>query len=236
MVRLSMKDLHAVVDGAPKWSLRPEFVLPLLLLCADAAFIGIHLLHNYYGRPADPIYSLGRERGYAEVYQYLKLFWLVVLFGMLAVTRRQLVHVGWMALLAGILIDDSFALHEQYGLQAAEMLGLQPALGLRARDLGELIFLAAAGAALLTALGLTYLTANAAERQFSKRLVRLIALLVFFGIVVDAVHSIARGTWASTPLGVLEDGGEMVMVSLILGVVFSQTLVWTAAARAESDA
>jgi hypothetical protein len=211
--------------GAPKRFLSAGYLFALLLFCADAVFISIHLFNIYADRP-DPIYSLGRERGYAELFQYLKLFWLALLFAILAHHRKQMVHVGWMTLFAAILIDDSFALHERYGLRLAETLGLEPALGLRARDIGELLFLAAAGAALVAALGLTLLAADPADRQFSMRLGRLVALLAFFGVIADAAHSVALGTWADTPAGVFEDGGEMVMVSLILGFVFSQVLLW----------
>jgi hypothetical protein len=36
----------------------------------------------------------------------------------------------------------------------------------------------------------------------------------------STAHTIVRNTWAAVPVGVAEDGGELVMVSLMLAAVF----------------
>jgi hypothetical protein len=200
--------------------MRADLLLPLLLLSADLAFIGIHLVYSYTDRLSDPLHSLERERGYAEQFQYVKLYWLVVLSGLLAAVRRQLIHLVWMVVFAALLIDNSFGLHEAYGFRVARALGVEPRLGLRPADIGELLVLAAAGAALLAGLTAAYMGANAAERRFSLRIACLGAGLAFFGGVLDAVHTIVQDTWAAVPIGAAEDGGELVMISLILSVVF----------------
>ena len=200
--------------------MRANLLLPLLLLSADLAFVSIHLVYSYTNWLADPMHSLERERGYAEQFQYVKLYWLVMLSGLLAAGRRQLIHVAWMAVFAVILIDDAFGLHESYGFRLARTLGLEPLLGLRQTDVGELLVLAAGGTALLAGLAAAYIAAGAAERRYSLQIAGLGAGLAFFGGVLDAVHTIARNTWAAVPVGVAEDGGELVMVSLMLAAVF----------------
>ena len=200
--------------------MRADLLLPLLLLSADVAFIGIHLVYSYTDWLADPMHSLERERGYAEQFQYVKLYWLVVLSALLAALRRQLIHIAWMVVFAAILIDDSFGLHESYGFRLARALELEPLLGLRQTDIGELLVLAAAATTLLAGLTAAYIGASATERRLSIRLAGLGAGLAFFGGVLDAVHTLVQHTWAAVPVGVAEDGGELVMVSLMLAAVF----------------
>jgi hypothetical protein len=195
-------------------------LLLLLLLSTDFAFIGIHLVYSSTNWLSDPMYSLYRDRGYAELFQYVKLYWLVLLFGLLAAVRRQLIHLVWMVVFAAILIDDCFSLHEAHGFRLASAVGLEPMLGLRARDIGEFLILTAAGATLLASLTAAYLRADAAERRLSRRVASLGMGLVFVGGVLDAVHAMVRGTRAAVPVGVAEDGGELVIVSLMLSVVF----------------
>ena len=166
------------------------------------------------------MYSLYRERGYAEQFQYVKLYWLVLLFGLLAAERRQLIHLVWMVVFAAILIDDCFSLHEAHGFRVASALGIGPMLGLRRGDIGEFLILMAAGATLLAGLTAVYIRADAAERRVSRRVASLGLGLVFFGGVLDAVHAMVRGTRAAVPVGIAEDGGELVMVSLMLSAVF----------------
>lgn len=194
-------------------------VVLALLLCADAAFVGIHVLHAT-GHLADPLYALDRDRGYPELFQYIKFYWLVLLTLLLAVSRRGVLYLLWAFVFAFLLVDDSFTLHESWGSRLAYRLSLQPVLGLRANDVGELLFVGAVGAVVAAALGLGYLWADAAARRFTARLVVLVAVLAFFGVVVDVLAIFAPEGALSIVLKTTEEAGEMASVSVMLGAVF----------------
>jgi hypothetical protein len=198
---------------------RADAVLLGLLVATDLAFIAVHLVHVSTGYLSNPLNSLERDRGYAEFFQYTKLYWLVLLTGLLAFKHRALIHVGWLVVLAYLLVDDVFFLHETFGAYAAAALGIGSALGLRADDLGELIVTAIAGTTAVTVLGLGYWRSGNAGRTLSRSLFGLLAALAFFGVVVDMIREGLRETFVGTGLGLIEDGGEMLVVSLMVWTV-----------------
>lgn len=70
------------------------------------------------------------------------------------------------------------------------------------------------GVALLAILIPTHLRSNAEARSRSRRLLMLLIALAFFAVVVDMVHILASG-WTARILAVVEDGGELVVLSVI---------------------
>jgi len=62
-------------------------------------------------------------------------------------------------------------------------------------------------------------------RKVSQDIIILILVLVFFGVVIDMADiAIRLGKGVGFALGVIEDGGEMIAVSLILWYVFLRTV------------
>lgn len=192
-------------------------VLLALLIATDLAFCAIHLLHVYSPVANDWLFSIQTDRSYAELFQYIKLFWLVLLLAGLTLSHKAFAYLGWTALFVYLLIDDIFRVHESVGLVLAASLGLPSIVGLRPRDLGELLVSGVAGAALLTLIGLGYLWSTPAQKALSVRLGLLLGMLVFFGVLVDMLHVIVMATpgW-SVALALLEDGGEMLTVSVMV--------------------
>ena len=191
-----------------------------MLVAVDLLFLAVHAVHVYTPYLPSPLNSLERDRGHAEYFQYVKLYWLVILFAVLALRERALVHGAWAAVFAYLLADDAFSIHETYGARVTDALGLGAPLGLNATDLGELVVTGAAGGLLLLLVGSTYLAADDRALRRSRVVLALLAGLAFFGVVVDMVHSAVRETALAHPLGTLEDAGEMLVVSVILATVF----------------
>lgn len=195
----------------------------LLLLGADAFFVGLHLIHRYTDLLPQTAYSIEEDRSYAELLQYAKQASILGLLGLLAVRRRAPAYLGWIALFAYLLLDDAFMIHERLGVALAEALPLRRAAGLRGRDFGELLISGAAGAVLLLVVAIAHRRSAAAERAFARSLVALLAALVVFGVVLDmgqimlwADRSTRR--WADEA-GMLEDGGEMVVMTMLVVLV-----------------
>jgi len=76
----------------------------------------------------------------------------------------------------------------------------------------------------LTSLILFYVRGSGAFKQVTRHLLLLLLTLAFFGIFVDMLHSavkMAKMAWkVRYLLGVVEDGGEMVVMSFIAWYVF----------------
>lgn len=199
----------------------PAGLLLVLLLATDVLLIVAHILwlttpyiHHY-------TYSLVQERGLGEVFQYVKAFWLVVMFSWVAVITRQAGYLSWTVVFGYMGLDDIMQIHEEGGYSLAMRWELPEMLGQRPRDIGELIIFAVAGAIMLVLLAISWFISNETFRQRSITLFKLCGILIFFGIVMDAVHILFLDTALDDVFGTIEDGGELIALSLIVAFVFA---------------
>lgn len=193
--------------------------LLILLLLTDLVFILIHLLFRKY-LFSNPLFSIETDQGYAEVFQYIKEFWILMLLCFMAAKRRQVIYFGWSILFLYLLFDDSLQVHERLGSILSSRLHIQPGFALRPYDIGQIGVSVLFGILLFSVLGFAYFLSNDTAKQVSKRLFMLVLCVAFFGVVVDMLHvAIPAGALI---LGIIEDGGEMVVMSVILSYVFDQ--------------
>jgi len=214
-------------------------VLLALLLLGDAVFVALHLVNSLTPLVSNPLLNIEQDRGFAEVFQYLKFIWIIALLGTLYIKTGRLQYLPWALMFIYLLLDDSMSIHESLGGVLASWLSLTPMLGLRAQDYGELIVTAVAALLIFPALILVYWKGAHSFRQFSQDLGLLLLLLVFFGVGVDMLHVLGNelGHGIGFLLGTIEDGGEMLAVSLCVWYVFLTVLyggtprsrVWTIA-------
>jgi hypothetical protein len=192
-----------------------------LLLAADAVFIALHLWAAE-ARPAHRLLSIEADNSYPEVFQYLKFLWLALLLALLAWRNRALGYLPWGALFLYLLLDDVLRLHEDGGAALSDAWQLPALLGLRSKDLGELAVSALAALALLPPIALAWRRGDAGLRCLSRRLALLLGLLVLVGIGLDLLATALRPVGLPRLLlGTLEDGGEMVVASLMLAAGFA---------------
>lgn len=193
-----------------------ETLLLTLLITTDVIFMVLHVLHRYSGFFIDPQFSLTKDRGFAETFQYLKEGWIALVLLALTLRTPNLLYPGWALLFGYLLLDDLFALHERLGFRISRHLGFPEMLGLRPEDFGEVTVSASAAVFLFALIGVGHYRADPAARSISRSLFALLAGLVFFGVVVDLIHvMLAYPVW----LDLVEDGGEMVMMSAIVWFV-----------------
>lgn len=195
-------------------------VLLALLLALDALLIAADVL-RHGGVLSDPRFAITRERSFGEMIQYAKFAILVVV--LLTAPRRSGGSVAWAVLFVALLVDDSLAVHERLGLRLADRLGL-PAVGpLLPRDLGELVVFAGAAVVWLVPLATVLWRGDQASRALTIALLPPLALLAVFGAGGDLVHSLARGQSFRYVAGLVEDGGELVAVSVLVAVAYFET-------------
>ncbi len=196
-----------------------------LLLLTDICFIVLHIFflldvwNDLYPDPYSNPYSIETDRGFAEFFQYMKEFWCVLLLGLIVVKKRSHLYLSWMLLFLYLLIDDSTSFHETLGLYISNSLGFIPLFRLRGQDFGELIVSASISLFLLGYIGIAYHLGDHLFRKVSKYLIAMLFTLATFGVLIDLVHIMAPVKLSGT-FGLLEDGGEMVVMSVMTTFVF----------------
>lgn len=200
---------------------RRTSILLKLLLCGDLAFFILHFVFALIPGLDNPMFSVEHDKGYPELYQYVKYVWIIVFLVYLALKNRSLQYVSWALVFTYALADDSFQIHENVGGLVAKNLHFAPPFGLRLQDFGELAVSATAGVILLPLLVWAYKSGSQMFRKVFQDMSLLMLALAFFGVVVDMVHSATHlGRKVELILGFVEDGGEMLVVSFILWYVF----------------
>jgi hypothetical protein len=193
----------------------------LLLLVADFAFLFLHCLLKMTPILNNSLYSLERDQGYPEFYQYIKVLWIIVLLLSIGVRTRAVGYIAWVILFGYLLGDDALQVHEKLGIYIAKKLHFVPLLGLRVRDFGELVVSAMSGALLLSLLTGFYVRGSDAFKRSTKHLLLLLLTVAFFGIFVDMLHiALKMGRKDHFLLGIVEDGGEMMAMSFVAWYVF----------------
>lgn len=195
--------------------------LLILLLAGDLIFLLLHILYVFTILLPSSYFSLSRDRSYAEFFQYTKEFWIALLLLILGFRQRKLIFPAFALLFLYFLIDDSFELHEKFGLVLADLFGFQASLGLRPLDWGELLVSAIFGGAILAAIANAYFVSDPHHRRFAVVMVAMVAVLAFFGIIMDMLEILAQPRWLSETLKMIEESGEMLVMSVITWFVYN---------------
>jgi hypothetical protein len=193
-----------------------SLLLLFAILVIDFLFMGLHTLKSL-GYLDNPELSVTKNFGYAESFQYLKAAFIAGCFFLLAKRHRQPLFYCWAAVFAYILIDDSLEIHEALGFKLSDFVTRNFEIGLGGTA-GELVVFGLFGLLLFVPLGwYFYKERNKDLKIVSQDLLILFGGILFFGMGVDVLHDFAEtGTVINGLLGLLEDGGEMVILTLIL--------------------
>lgn len=182
------------------------------------ALIIVHLGHVYLDFPSSKrLFNLAEDWSVAEIFGYLKELVAAGICVWLFTRFRQLVLLAWAGILSFLALDDAFQGHEKIGGRIARRFDLDSFsfLGvndIRGQDLGEMIAAGLFLIPILIAVVVGYRLADGRWRRFSLGMVGLLALLAFCGVLVDFfVNAID-----SEALNIIEDGGEMFALSLVV--------------------
>lgn len=186
----------------------------LFLLAFDGVLIGLHILSVLYSSrfngPGPAWFRLDIEMGVAEVTEYALPSATCVVLLLRCLKDRRLVFAAPGAAAAYLACDNAFVIHEFMG---------NTLLPRRARW-GELIYMCTIGALILLALFAAFVRARSTERTALIALGIAMAALGAMAIVGDALHTGVSRVLPSLnePLTILEDGGELLSVTLLFAV------------------
>ncbi|MGZ0017106.1 hypothetical protein [Yeosuana sp. AK3] len=222
MILKIFKDYFFELFNSKKFNIK----LLALLLSADLMFIVFHCLYVYSLNNSNHIfmfnmnslYSIESDQGYSEIFQYIKEFWIFIIFLVLSIKKKKSVYLIWSLLFLYLLLDDSFSIHEIFGEYLSKYLNIKPEINLRAVDFGELIVSFGIVFIFIISLIIAHYKVSIKAKKESIHIFILLLFLVFFGIFVDMLHVFFHDDWK---LGLTEDGGEMIAMSLITAFVFN---------------
>lgn len=198
-------------------------LLLMLLISSDLLFILLYALSRIYRFTDMTPFRLDIEGSHPEFYQYIKLTWIVILLIYLIVITRYKGYIPWMLVFLYFLADDALQFHERSGRFLGEHLIFEPPFGLLAKDVGELLAFALFGIPLLALLIWTYYRGSPIFKRISKDLLLLVVIFAFFVVIFDLAHAILEpelGRTVNRIMTLIEDGGEMLVVSIITWYVF----------------
>ncbi|WP_379677679.1 hypothetical protein [Massilia consociata] len=182
------------------------------------------LLHKLTPYLANPLFNIEVDNGFAETYQHLKFVGIVIAFSYLCIKTKSWFFAPWALLFTYFFLDDSLQIHERLGSVIVSGFSFAPPFGLRRQDLGELCVTVTAGLIMLPPLLLAYYFGRPPIKKIFYNLALVLSLLVFFGVGVDMVHVVFVNNPIMSPvLAVIEDGGELLSISLFLWYALSLT-------------
>jgi hypothetical protein len=191
------------------------------LVAVDFGFLFLAVLQRRTLYFSDPHFNLTMDESFAEFYQYFKEIFIALTCARISQVRRLPVYLVWSGLFTYFFMDDAFRIHENLGKLIAKTFGFASAFGLRAQDFGELAVFGFFGLLFFLLILFSFLHCDRNHRKIWQHLMLLIILLVICGIGFDMIHSIfSDKSFAIGPItlssifGVIEDFGEMIVMSL----------------------
>lgn len=219
------REAVAAFGTAAGFTRSPGVWVLALMLVVDVALIQLHRLslQDVVGGR----FSMEIERSVPEYYQHAKELFAAVLAGALFLSRGDRLHAWWAALFAYLFVDDAFEVHEGLGRRFTAGWDTSSILGVDPQPFAELMVSGAAGLIFLVALPSAWRRSGPAARQLGLQLIGALLLLVAFGVAIDALHAfVPRGPW-SYRLGIIEDGGELVAMTLLLWLTMTHAISMT---------
>ena len=192
-----------------------------LFLATDLAFMLLHLIYSYTGLTTNPAFSLETDRGFSEIFQYVKEYWIAIVLGILAVKTGLFLYGTWSLLFFYLLFDDAAEIHERLGYIITNQFAIPGMFNLRGQDFGELAVTGIVALFFLLLISVTYQFSDYSSQKISKKLILMMFALAFCGIILDLVHIAFNSQMLDPLFMLLEDGGELVVMSFITCYVLS---------------
>ncbi|MGY2078769.1 hypothetical protein [Modestobacter sp. SYSU DS0657] len=170
---------------------------------------------------ASDTWSLEADRQVPESWGYLLLLAAVVMLVWRARAQRHRLYLAWAAAFALALVDDAFQLHERVGWRVTSWSWVPDRLaGLGTQDLVELGTWAGLAVVPLLAVVVSHRRSTPTVQR-DGLLIGLLALgYVGVGIGLDMVHSLIDSHGLAVAIGIGEDGGELLVLSVLVAVLF----------------
>lgn len=225
--------MRQFLKGLPKKSIN----ILVLFLSADLFFVLLHFVHkaarlfDMFTTIRNDVFNIYYDLTLAESFQYIKEYWIIVLFAWLIFKKKNTFYTGWALLFIYLLFDDMLGFHgslatyflEKFGISSAHVLFGE----MRYQDFGELGVSVFFGVIFLSLIAVSYFRGGKEVRTTFHYLIGGLLLIVFFGVVNDFANRVFDEDTNQIMFEIsrfIEDGGEMLGMSVMCWYVFTLTV------------
>lgn len=225
--------MRQFLKGLPKKSIN----ILILFLSADLFFVLLHFVHkaarlfDMFTTIRNDVFNIYYDLTLAESFQYIKEYWIIVLFAWLIFKKKNTFYTGWALLFIYLLFDDMLGFHgslatyflEKFGISSSHVLFGE----MRYQDFGELGVSLFFGAIFLSLIAVSYFRGGKEVRTTFHYLIGGLLLIVFFGVVNDFANRVFDEDTNQIMFEIsrfIEDGGEMLGMSVMCWYVFTLTV------------
>lgn len=178
----------------------------------------------------------------SSIFTYVKWAAVSYLLYRMYIQSRETMYASLCAIFLVVFTDDALEIHERLGHHIQGALGYVQAFGLRGQDYGELTVWAGIGLACLTIFLFGYGRSSRSAKGVGLIFLMGIGAAAFFGIVVDMLDIMIGTLWSGLAADItqfafetLEDGGEMIVASLLCSYAYALLAAYDEYASASHD-
>jgi hypothetical protein len=205
-----------------------------VLIVADVAFILLYVvtafLFQQYEIHIHQFLYFNTEDSLASIWGYAKYGFALALFYAIFRETRNVGYGLLFAILLIFLLDDAAELHDRFGRALSSYLDFGPFAGLEGQDRGESVVYVFMALIIFTLLYIAFGYLKSSDMQTFINFTWVIFLLATFGAAFDVVHAVFFADAGFLSVGdvvatAIEDGGELLSVSLFVFVGLDRLLV-----------
>lgn len=187
------------------------------LVFVDLILIAMHIGAGAYYDKIPALLNIAFDHSLGEIFTYAKWATIIVLLWFVSRRTGNPALLACAALFAVMLADDSLQIHERLGEVAVNAEAVGEASWANRQTLGEIAVWAVLAALLVPVMLIGFVKSTRAQWIPALRFLGLICLFVLFGGVIDSLHQpVANLPYGPQLADLVEDGGEMIVASLIV--------------------
>ncbi len=196
-------------------------VLLMVMLAIDVGLILAYAFQARLPLLRTGLFDIDAQFSLSSVLNFAQFAAMVFFLSEIKYNRRDRAFDFWKYLFLYILADDIFEISEHAGRILGELFSFETLFGLAPADYGKFAFAIGGGLAVSAFLG--YLLRRS-SREFvsaSFAIFVMLSCFAFFAVVFDVIHAVFdKDPRLGFAFGILEEGGEMIVLSFMTAYLF----------------
>lgn len=200
-----------------------------LVFVINAAWIAIHVgikAFEYLVSDAYRLdytqYLLTVDGSYPEICNYVQLLLIAFLIFVILIETRQAIYASLTIIFLLALGEDALRIHESVS-QYADGLELWSPASLSIYHFSQFFHWCVVGMIVAGLLVYGFVRSDTEDRKIGALFILVVFILGAFSVLVDSVQAVVTDLFADArlmrgPIGIVEDGGEMLTIALALGL------------------
>lgn len=174
-------------------------------------------------------FDISLDRGFPEIFQYMKEISIASFLFLVFLKEKEKILLVLSGIFGYFFVDDCFRYHETVGAFLANnayVSSIAKLLDFENEAIGEIFSLALPAFLMIALLICVYNRTGQQFKKPTKNIIYLIAILAVFGVTLDAFEKLKSLVISRHLINIIENFGEMVVMSAILAYVDSLFIRW----------